>query len=374
MPTNQDLLAILQSGVLAPSADNQHVFRFEVEKDAIGLWPSPEFASTTERHRRILGMLSVGAVLENMSLRAGELGFSTFVHGLLANSNMSAQIARLTFQPATPSFGDLSTAIPMRHTNRRMYCGPALSASEAALLECEVPESKEVRLIWLHGDARRRVLWLIWRAESERFRRERLHHEIFSSIRFDLSWQESAEWALPPGALEIEAPMRPLFKALRHWPLMRTLSRIGVHHLVGLRAGWLPCWQAPGLAILATSSASELSAVSVGRVFERIWLRASSLNLAIQPLAASTVLPLQATDDNGASDILRAKLNSGWREIVPDAIPLMLFRIGRAKRPIVISRRKALQEYRHIPRYCERATVIEPKDPQRHDVVGVTAR
>lgn len=342
--TREILLDIVRSGVLAPSADNQHVFRIELTESAIRVWPTSEFALTTERHRRVLGLISLGAVVENMRLRAGELGLVARPHWFPAGN--TGPIAEMNFQstPAVPG-DELAAAIPERHTNRRMYRGPGLTDDETALLSTAVTPVEGVQLIWLHGEARRCALGLIWRAESERFLRERLHQELFSSIRFDLSWHETADRALPPGALEIEAPMRPLFKALRHWALMRPLTWIGVHRLVGLRAGWLPAWQAPVLGLLTTSTPVDQGAVAVGTALERLWLRATLLDLALQPMAASAVLPLQSATDGGASDELRSVLAAGWQTISPGITPLMVFRMGRAARPAVTSGRRPLDDY-----------------------------
>ena len=344
----QTLLDIARSGVLAPSADNNHVFQVEFSESAIRLWPTREFAGTTDRLRRVLGLISLGAAVENMRLRAGELGFAAHTKWFPAVG--SGLIAQMDLQPALAVAGEhLAEAIYARHTNRRMYHGPALSDGETGLLNTAVAPVEGVRLIWLHGNARRRALGLIWRAESERFLRESLHRDLFSSIRFDLSWRETADHALSPGALEIEAPMRPLFKALRHWALMRPLIWIGAHHLVGLRAGWLPCWQAPALGLLGTSLPAEQGAVAVGAAFERLWLRATLLDLALQPMAASAVLPLQSAADRGASDELRSALVAGWQTIAPGVTPLMVFRMGRAARPTVTSGRRPLDDYLFTP-------------------------
>lgn len=338
------LLDIARSGVLAPSADNQHVFRFEVVETTINLWPTHEFAATTERHRRVLGLLSLGAVVENMRLRAGEFGLGTSANWFLSEG--TGPIVQLSFQtPLAGPADELATAIPNRHTNRRMYHGPGLTEGETGLLGKSVASIEGVRLIWLQGDALRRALGLIWRAESERFLRQRLHDELFSSIRFDLPWHKTTDQALPPGALEIEPPMRPLFKALRHWAVMRPLTWLGVHRLIGLRAGWLPCWQAPALGFLATSLPTDQGAVAVGEAFERLWLRATLLDLALQPLAAAAVLPLQTSSDHGASDELRLALKLGWQTVAPGVTPLMIFRTGRAARPTVISSRQPLSKY-----------------------------
>lgn len=344
MVMRESLLEIARSGVLAPSADNQHVFRIELGQATIRLWPTTDFAAEIERHRRVLGLLSLGAVVENMQLRAGELGLVAQVSWFPSGS--TGPIADLVLHPTETTSGDrLAAAIPARHTNRRMYRGPGLSDTETMQLNAAVAPVAGVRLVWLHGNLRRRALGLIWRAESERFLRQRLHEELFSSIRFDLPWHETADRALPPGSLEVEAPMRPMFKAMRHWALMRRLSWVGAHRLLGLRAGWLPCWQAPALAVLTTPLPTEQGALAVGAAFERLWLRASLLDLALQPMAASVVLPLQSSADGGASDKLRSALATGWQSITQGHTPLMVFRLGRAARPAITTSRLPLEAY-----------------------------
>lgn len=336
-------LEIVRSGVLAPSADNEHVFRAEFGDGLIRLWPTPVFAAATDGLPRVLGLLSIGAVVENMRLRAGELGLSTQVKWFTVTG--SGPLVELSLQNAAAIVDDLASAIPRRHTNRRMYHGPALSAQETSFLDDAVAPVTGTRLIWLHGAARRQALGLIWHAESERFLREQLHHDLFSSVRFDLSWDEDAEWSLPPGALEIEAPMRPLFKALRHWALMRPLTWLGVHRLVGLRAGWFPAWQAPALGLLTSSLPVESGAVAVGAALERLWLRATVLELAMQPLAASAVLMHGSAAGNGPSDVLRAALAAGWQGIAPGVMPLMVVRMGRAAFPSAKCGRRAVETY-----------------------------
>jgi len=341
----QDIfLEIARAGILAPSADNNHVFQLDFTETAIRLWPTKAFAANTDRLRHVLGLMSLGAVVENMRLRAGELGFTASVSWL--STRGTAQIVQLDLQPSLDTQADaLAAAIPTRHTNRRMYHGPALNDAEVQSLNSAITSVEGIQLIWLRGEARRRALRLIWRAESERFLRKTLHEDLFSSIRFDLSWNETAEQALPPGALEIEPPMRPLFKALRHWALMRPLTWIGVHRLIGLRAGWLPAWQAPALGMLATTLPVEHGATATGQAFERLWLRATLLDIALQPLAASAVLPLQSSADQGASDELRLALTKGWQAITPGITPLMAFRMGHAAPPTIVTRRHQLESY-----------------------------
>lgn len=342
-PMREILAEVAVSGILAPSADNQHVFKIEFGDSFIRLWPTAEYAAATALYRRVLGLISLGAVVENMRLRAAELGCNAVANWSDGTVKPLVQLD-LTIDNDVMA-EDLAASIPRRHTNRRMYHGPRLSQGEMQALSAAADAIEGVRLIWLTGAARRRALRMIWQAESERFLRKNLHQEVYSSIRFDLGWSERADWALPPGALEIELPMRPLFKALRHWTLMRPLTWAGVHHLIGMRAGLLPAWQAPALALLTTNQLPIAGASAIGRALERVWLCATLREIALQPLAASTILPLQTCNDLGMPNRARARFTESWAAVAPGSTPLMVIRLGRAKDPTVSAGRQKLEAY-----------------------------
>ena len=342
--TPDALRDIARSGVLAPSADNQHVFRIEFADAAIRLWPTPEFAHGTERHRQVMSWISLGAVTENMRLRAGGLGFASSVRWFpLSADRPFAQVDLV--RDAARAADPLAAAIPSRCTNRRMYRGPALTSPEQATLAEAASSSAGVQLHWFAGRQRRSVQGLMLLAESERFRRRRLHAELFGSIRFDLPWRGDADLALAPAALEVEPPMRPMFKALRHWGLMQPLTWVGAHWMLGLRAGWMPAWRASGLGVLATGGNDDASAVRIGVAFQRLWLQATLLGLAMQPMAASVALPFQRDEDDASSAALRGRLTLGWSRLVPGLTPMMVFRIGRAAAPSGRSVRRPLETY-----------------------------
>jgi hypothetical protein len=190
------------------------------------------------------------------------------------------------------------------------------------------------------------LLALIWQAESERFLNPLLHAEIFRSIRFDLGWRESADDHLPPGALEIERPMRLGFKLLRHWPRMRLFSLVGGHRLLGLRAAWLPCWQAPHLGVVSVEEGSSLpaSAAAAGMAFEAAWLQSTALGLAVQPMAASPLYACAEPCNEGVRHRVRHDLQAGWQALLPRRVPMMVFRLGYADPPTVRTTRPALQQ------------------------------
>jgi hypothetical protein len=342
MPNNAQAQSIVEAGVLAPSADNRHMLRFRIGDGAIQLRGSEEF-ERAPFHRRVLALISFGAVVENMVLRAAALGYEAEVTGS-NDTRAGADLAVLRFTSAAARPDPLEAAIASRHTNRRpFYRGPPLSEGEQRQLSKDAETIPGVRLLWLDSpDARRQALRLVTLAETERFRCEPMHADLFSSVRFDVGWRATASDGLPPGALAIEAPMRPLFKALRSWPVMRALNLVGTHRFIGLRGAYLPCRTAPHLCALATNLDLDRGAVAVGRALERVWLRAAAFGVAFQPFAGAALLALEGYRDVEVTT--RQRLNAGWARLCPDSTPLMVFRMGRSALPPVRTSRPGVAE------------------------------
>jgi hypothetical protein len=342
--TDDEFEQLVEAAVLAPSADNVHVLRFERAGSRIRLWGDSRFASTLEPVR-FLHLLSFGAVVENMKLRAMRLGFD--MHACwFANDREPRLIAEVDLARKAEGRSDpLEDALPERQTNRRvLFRGPSMSPDERELIAREVDAVANVQLTWFDSsEARNQILRLIKIAETERFTSRLLHAELYSAVRFDVGWTATASEGLPPGALEVEPPMRRIFAELRHWPLLRLLNLLGAHHLLGFRAGYLPCRLAPHVGALTTSLDSRSGAVAAGAAFERVWLRATALGLSLQPLAASAALRMP--NYPGVSARTRERLLEGWQRIAPERTPLMVFRIGRARPPSVRTGRRPLEAY-----------------------------
>ena len=128
---------------------------------------------------------------------------------------------------------------------------------------------------------------------------------------------------------------------MRHWPVMRRLNLLGTHYLLGHRAAWLPCALAPHLGLVATSAGSDAQTFTAGRALERVWLQATQLGLALQPMPASI---LYSQGDGGSATIttrFSGRLRDAWKELLPNAVPQMLFRLGHAAKPSILSGRVA---------------------------------
>lgn len=330
---NQDTLRfILGSAILAPSADNQHRVRFQVDQDTLLVNYTESPLPSPGGYKRALALLSLGALAENLAIAASRFGMRAETV-LFPDPAEPQRIMQIRLQPDLAAADPLWQSIPLRHTNRRVFFrGPRLTRMERDELEAAARVYPACQLLWLDEPARRRqALQLIRRAETERFHTRLLHDELFSAIRFDTGWRTASTHGLPPGALGVEPPFRGLFAMLRHWPVMRLANLLGAHYLLGWRASELPCRLAPHLGLLAVRNFDDQSAFEAGRTFQRIWLTATNQGRVLQPMPASAIFALGGAGAEGIPAELQRSLAEGWKAAVGEGIPLMLFRMGFAK-------------------------------------------
>jgi hypothetical protein len=348
-PPDEALHDILRSGIAAPSADNRHRIRFGLTEDSVSVIATDVAEWSAQPHRETLAHISHGAVVENMSLRAAARGFPLAVRWAPDPARPEI-VARCAWDTASRAAEPLlDAAIEGRRTNRRFYRRQRLGPDVLDHIAAAAGAVPRARLRWLDdAPLRRTALHAIRLAETERFRRESLHRELFDAIRFDAGWRRSVDEGLPPGSLEVEPPMRGLFAALRRWPLMRALNTIGVHRLLGLRAGDLPCRLAPHLGIVECDDPSRtLAAAAAGRALERAWLAATAEGVALQPFAAAMALLRQPAGGMWVSAQAQARLRTDLAGLTggrPDSAWIFV-RVGLARSPSVASGRPPLERF-----------------------------
>lgn len=337
---------LARAGQWAPTAENRHCVKLRLSPAGIEIVADEAFWADAPG-RRPLHYLGIGAVAENIVVRAAAAGYAADVEWA-TQPGRDAPLGRIglieTGESAVAG-GALAPFIEERRTNRSLrYTGPSLDAAErAALLAAVAGIPGDPALLLPQGAPRRELTNLAWLAESARFANPVLHRELFEGVRWDVGWHASAEVGLPPGALGIELPARPSFKALSHWPLARGLSRLGLHRVIGLRAARLPLALTPDLLVICGSRRDAVAWLDAGRTVQRCWLWATGQGKAVQPAAA---VALYADPEfPGVPDALRARLIAGWQGILGERHPHMVLRIGRAPAPAVRASRPALSAF-----------------------------
>lgn len=348
LPEPQQLRRILGAGILAPSAENKHYLRFRVADDSVSLMSTDQASWAALPHRQFLALLSYGAVLENIALRSAQFG-QRLQAEVLPDPAQPALIAQLRWTPVSVRADPLDQAIETRHTNRRFYRRTKVPGETLAALSAAAAAAPGARLLWLDAPSGRRLaLDTLRLAETERFRQRALHDELFGAVRFDRGWRQTTEEWLPLAALQIERPMRLPFSLMRHWPLMRASTWVGAHLALGLRAGYLPCASAPHIGLLvANDPRDDIGTLHAGRGFQRLWLAAQAAGVALQPMAAATVLSRQIAAPTWVRGSVKRRLSHQLGQLAGDvgARPCMLFRAGYAAEPTVVAGRLPLDHY-----------------------------
>lgn len=340
-------MALITAAVRAPSADNRHHIGFAIRDDGIDVRADASFVDGRITHRRLLSLLSFGAVAENLRLALTTMGHD-FVPAWFPAADDSSLLLRIEWSRLTAAAAPdpLAAAIATRHTNRRFFKGPQLGGEAMQRLEAAASAVTDVSLAWCDTPPRRKALLRLIRiAEAERYRSPVLHAELFESIDFDAGWSEATAEKLAPATLEVEPFLRVPFGALRHWPVMHAANRLGAHRGLGLRAGDLPARTSPHLGVLSSTLPPDPAALQVGAAFQRVWLAAEVQGLALQPMVASAILATQSHASEGVRDRVREALKSGWDGLVGEALPMIVFRLGRAARPKVVSGRRPVETY-----------------------------
>jgi len=344
---DQDRLRlILESAILAPSADNHHRVRFRLDQDTLRVTYTEPKLPPPGGYNRALVLMSLGALVENLTIAASRFGIRA-VPSLLPDPNQLDWVLSIHLKPDQTVADPLWEMIPLRHTNRRVFFrGPGMVHAEQAELDAAAQSFPDCQLNWLDDSViRNPVLRLMRRAETERFRTRALHEALFSAIHFETGWRASCPEGLPPGALGVEPLLRPVFALLRHWPVMRLANLLGAHYMLGWRACDLPCRLAPNLGLLTVKHSDDQSVFDVGRAFQRIWLTATSQGRVLQPMPASAIFALEGASIEGVPIDTQRSLADGWRTTLGEVIPLMLFRIGFAKPVPVVAGRGGAEVY-----------------------------
>ena len=284
---------LIEAAILAPSADNSQPWLYHWDNETLELWIDETRSGGFSDQRFVLSDLAIGACIENIVIRAHSLGYSNQIEYLPAQEKEPHWAAKLTFSPTPKREEKLAQAIPKRHTDRSFpWKGPVTLTTKQALSN-EAAKFQGITLTWLDGTPHyKTALKAMWLAESLRFGNKDLHQELFSSIRFDIPNTTTCDEGLAPTTLAIEPPLRPAFKRLRHWPVMRVLNWMGGNYFIGLRSAVLPTLLSPALCLLTIEQTDRTHIIQAGQALQRAWLTATGEGCSLQPFAAAGVLTL----------------------------------------------------------------------------------
>ncbi len=331
---------------MAPSGDNLQDWRFSLNGESLEL-----LAEFMDHHPFNLNhrpsLTSHGTVLENARIASEEFGFE-MIEELFPGGDI---IARLRFSKSpSKTHHPLFPYLETRTVNRRNY------------LPKELPPEIREQLIQTAQDSGFGQLFLADKLPAKKcaaraafcgsqimMEHRGVHQSLFQNIRWNLADAEKTRDGLYIKTLELGI-QEPAFRLLRSWRLTSILNFLGLSLFAAFQDYQLSMGSS-ALGLIEVPDDSPESILNGGKLFERLWLKMTSLGLSLQPESALVYfLHLFWNQPNHFTPSQRRVLEKG-AQALKEAFPikndkgiLMFFRLGYAsKAPSAKSLRKLVQ-------------------------------
>ncbi len=324
---------ILEAGVMAPSGDNCQPWRFEVTDDTIDVFLIPTRDQSLYSWGNRASYVAHGALIENIAIASGPLGMACDIRELPDPDNL-LHTAHITLTPSTPKEHPLTVAIAKRCSNRKPY--KALGLTDAQRTQLTQAGGNKVHLI--EDSARRKALaYALASNEKVLFENRAMHAFFFDHMLWSSITSAPHALGFPVGALELPPPVRFVWPALRHWPLMKALTSLGFANAIVF--GNTPIYASgAALASFTLPDRSERAYLDSGRTLQRLWLTATRLGLSAQILTGIPLLMNAVLENNTAlsSDhcaLIRARYQAIESILNTDEPIAFFLRIGTSAPP-----------------------------------------
>lgn len=340
MDTEEVFREMIASGVQAPSGDNCQPWRFVIVHDSLHVFfiPGRDYSLYSWGHRA--SFLAQGALIENMVITASARGYGVDIK-LFPDNKEEDLVAILELKNASIKKDILYDYIPLRTTNRKPYDKDSkiseLQKKELLKTAEEVGGGKVVleekkREIAVFGKE-------VGTNEKVLFENKYLHKFFFDHINWSKREDKKKKIGFYIKTLEVKFFEILIFRLIRRWPILRVINKIGFSDFVAKENAKTYSSAAIIGGVVIKENTRE-NFVIAGRVFQRIWLKATKFGLSLQPCAGIPFLKQIVTFGGGQN------ISKKHSSIVNDAygriskifgaekqVLAMAFRIGLSEKP-----------------------------------------
>lgn len=297
LPVQLQLKFLLRYALLSPSTKNTQPWRFAVAGNTISLFADvTRWQPVADRDRREL-YISLGCALENLLVAAEQFGFRHEVSYFPQPTNQELAAIVTLYPGGTPSLfrtGVTLDIITKRHTQHGRYSEvPVTPEAQRRLVHCCAELGLRVDLTD-DPAIRSRVVELNLHADEMEFANPEFRKELGY-------WVGQGVFGTPRVLSKLGGML---------------LSRVNFGHLIGRRNAALLS-SAPLVGLISARRDDRTSQLRAGQALERLWLHATDMGLALQPMSQALEIP------SLRAELSRAIPDCGW-------IPEQVFRLGYA--------------------------------------------
>jgi hypothetical protein len=333
------LEALVAYAVTAPSGGNCQPWRFVFRAGKLLCYLDEARSRTLLDFGHTASFLAIGAAVENLRLAALSMGRAPTLE-VFPEVAEPRLVCRLTFAPGGILEGEdaeLFRVVGRRVTNRKLGPRVALEPElSAALLGTARSAGATLEL---HGEAATLDALATIIAQGERLRllNRRMHGEMMNEVRWSAREVASTRDGLDLATLELTPTDVAGMRLVSSWSLMDVVAKLGAGR--GLeRPSKKSIAAASAVGLLSYPGSERAAWFEAGRALERVWLRATALELAFQPMTALLYLFARTAhgdatdlDEREVSEL--ARLREGFTRIfacAPGRREAMVFRVAHA--------------------------------------------
>jgi hypothetical protein len=342
---------------LAPSGGNAQPWLFEEEADGSLVCRLPERAkhSALDPDARA-ARVACGAAAANLSLAAGRDGFRSEL-SFQPDPAEPELLFRCRFRPDASLVADpLAAYVPLRCTNRRISERQPLTHEERDGLIREAEHAGAALSMHESETALEGIGRVLGELERVRLFSEALYREMMG----ELAEAPDAPLGIALDTLELTPADRAALQILRRRDVV-ALLRAEQRGAALLELAQKPARAASAIGFLHVADDGPRGALIGGVALQRVWLRATQLGLALQPISAGLYMLQQLQSDASRlsawerGELARLAPEFGaYFALPPERCGILVFRLFRAAAPSARSARLALADVfrRHSAAYA----------------------
>ena len=349
----ETITAIVKAGIVAPSGGNSQPWKLLYTSKGLFVFHDEHFSYSLLDFNNLGSYVGIGAVIENISIKAASLGFDSLFDYFPAKDNQKI-VAHITFKKgeksATAAY--LEPGINVRVTNRDLAIKETLPKDFYDKLEASIKTYQGAELSIIDDEPLMKELGkVLASAEMLRIIHPRGHYDTFTNeLRWTPEEIQQKRDGLDVNSLGATNSELAGFKVASDTAAISFLRKLKggnaftkmVNKSVALSSA---------LGVITMPQYSELSFLQGGRAVERIWIEANLAGVSFQPISQLMFLlaRLEHSTDGmldgyfaGELEKLRIKFNSLLPQLI-NKQPVFMFRLDKAGQPKVRSLRRPVE-------------------------------
>ena len=349
------LHAIIEKAIFAPSADNLQPIKFRLYESHIDLLLDSTRLSNFCDTGLLIPYLQAGMAIENIRIAATHYQYEIKPDYLPDQTNPHL-VARIVFSQnaglKTHLHFDL---LNKRVTNRKFYnMFKKIPAAVFQNLEFAASVQNGFKLLWLMGNDKKYndLIRMIGKSDRIRFENERLHKELFSTLRLSQTEALQTKDGLNINTLEAGPTGPLLFRLIASWKRLRLLNRFGMSRVFENYAR-LQMMSSQAAGVLVAPSSQPRDFILGGELMENLWHEINKIGLSLQPMEALPIfmINLMLTKGEDFTEQHKKELAALGDELSSlfnlkrEQGIIMLFRMGYAKPPSNRSLRRPVESF-----------------------------